>query len=387
MLLITRRRMKMKKLLALVLSVVLCTSVLAFASAEDVTLKIGHIGPQTGAAAVYGLATYRGALLAAEELTAADNGFTVELINGDDAHDAEKSINAYNDILDNGAQMIVGCTTTAPCIAVSQQAYVDRVFMLTPSASSTDVTAGKDNMYQLCFTDPNQGAASAAVIHERNLGTKIAIIYNNADAYSTGIYQTFKARADELGMEIVSTTTFTDETTDFSVQVADAQNNGADLVFLPIYYTPASQILIAANAIGYKPTFFGVDGMDGILTLEGFDTSLAEGVMLLTPFVADAKDELTVNFVTKYNELYGETPNQFAADAYDCVYTLVEAAKVAGVTSDSAPEEICDALIAAMQQIQVTGLTGVMTWSANGEVEKVPTAMIIKDGVYVGLDS
>ena len=127
--------------------------------------------------------------------------------------------------------------------------------------------------------------------------------------------------------------------------------------------------------------------MDGILTLEGFDTSLAEGVMLLTPFVADAKDELTVNFVTKYNELYGETPNQFAADAYDCVYTLVEAAKVAGVTSDSAPEEICDALIAAMQQIQVTGLTGVMTWSANGEVEKVPTAMIIKDGVYVGLDN
>ena len=181
----------------------------------------------------------------------------------------------------------------------------------------------------------------------------------------------FVEKAGELGLEIVSTTTFTDETTDFSVQVADAQNKGADLVFLPIYYTPASQILIAANSIGYTPTFFGVDGMDGILAIEGFDTSLAEGVMLLTPFVADAKDELTVNFVAKYQELYNEIPNQFAADAYDCVYALVEAAQKAGVQSGDAAEDICDA----------------MSWSANGEVDKVPTAMVIKDGAYVGLDN
>ena len=158
-------------------------------------------------------------------------------------------------------------------------------------------------------------------------------------------------------------------------------------MFLPIYYTPASQILIEANTIGYTPLFFGVDGMDGILTLEGFDTSLAEGVMLLTPFVADAKDELTQNFVAKYKELYDEIPNQFAADGYDCVYALVEAAQIAGVTTGAAAEDICDAMIAAMQQLKITGVTGTMTWSANGEVDKVPTAMVIRNGVYVGLDN
>ena len=374
----------MKKVFALVLA--LCLAMLACSAlADDLTLVIGHIGPQTGPAAVYGLATYRGAKIAADEITAADNGITVVLLNEDDTHDAEKAKNAYNSIMEQGAQMIVGTTTTAPCIAVGALAYEERVFMLTPSASSTDVTADKDNVYQVCFTDPNQGSASAAVIKEKALGTKIAVIYNNADAYSTGIYQTFVQKADELGLEIVSTTTFTDETTDFSVQVADAKNNGADLVFLPIYYTPASQILIAAKSQNYAPTFFGVDGMDGILTLEGFDTSLAEGVMLLTPFVADAKDEMTVKFVEEYKKLYDEVPNQFAADAYDCVYALVEAAKKAGVTSDAAAEDICDAMIAAMQEIQVTGLTGTMTWSANGEVDKVPTAMVIKDGAYVGL--
>ena len=376
----------MKKILALVLALTLSLGMTA-AFADDLTLVIGHIGPQTGAAAVYGLATYRGAQIAADEITAADNGITVILLNEDDAHDAEKSITAYNTVMDNGAQMIVGTTTTAPCIAVGAKAFEERVFMLTPSASSTDVTADKDNVYQLCFTDPNQGSASAAVIKDRGLGTKIAVIYNNADAYSTGIYQTFIAKAEELGLEVVSTSTFTDETTDYSVQVAAAKEAGADLVFLPIYYQPASQILIAANTIGYEPLFFGVDGMDGILTLEGFDASLAEGVLLLTPFVADAKDDLTVNFVAKYQEIYNEVPNQFAADSYDCVYTLVKAAQAAGVKTGDSAEDICDAMIAAIQGIEVDGLTGHMTWSANGEVDKVPTAMVIKNGVYVGLDN
>ena len=376
----------MKKIVALMLALCLVLAASA-ALAEDLVLKIGHIGPQTGPAATYGTATYRGAQIAADEITAEDNGITVIILNEDDSHDPEKSKNAYNNVMENGAQMIVGTTTTGPCIEVGALAYEERVFMLTPSASSTQVTEGKDNVYQLCFTDPNQGSASAAVINEKQLGTKIAIIYNNADAYSTGIYQTFIAKAEELGMEIVSTTTFTDETTDYSVQVAAAKDAGADLVFLPIYYTPASQILIAANSIGYAPVFFGVDGMDGILTLEGFDTSLAEGVMLLTPFVADAKDEKTQNFVAKYAELYNETPTQFAADGYDCVYALVAAAQIAGVTSDSSAEDICDAMIAAMQELEITGLTGTMTWSANGEVDKIPTAMVIRDGVYTGLDN
>ena len=357
------------------------------AAAAGTTLTIAHIGPQTGPAAVYGLATYRGAQIAADEISAADNGIKVVLLNEDDTHDPEKSVNAYNSVMEKGAQMIVGTTTTGPCIAVGAKAFEERVFMLTPSASSTEVTQGRDNVYQVCFTDPNQGSASAAVIKDRNLGTKVAVIYNNADAYSTGIYQTFVAKAAELGLEIVSTTTFTDETTDFNVQVSDAQKNGADLVFLPIYYTPASQILIAAKSIGYAPTFFGVDGMDGILTMEGFDTSLAEGVMLLTPFVADAKDDLTAKFVAKYQELYKEVPNQFAADGYDCVYALVEAAKKAGVQTGEKAEAICDRMIKAMQEIKVAGLTGTMTWSANGEVDKVPTAMVIRNGAYVGLDN
>ena len=374
--------MKIRKLAAAVLALALVLCMGTAAMAED-TIKIGLIGPQTGGAAVYGMAVARAAQIAVDEINA-QGGLQIALDVQDDEHDAEKSINAYNAVLDNGAQMILGSVTTTPCIAVAAQAYEDRVFMLTPSASSPAVIEGKDNMYQVCFTDPAQGAASADYIFQNKLGEKIGVIYNNGDVYSTGIYQTFETKAAELGLEIVKVSTFTDDTTDFSVQVTDMKNAGADVVFLPIYYTPASLILTESSKQEFAPVFFGVDGMDGILTVEGFDVSLAEGVMLLTPFSADAEDEKTKSFVAKYQELYGEVPNQFAADAYDGIYALYAAAVAGGITADTSVEDACEILIEQFQQLTVEGLTGTMTWSATGEVTKTPTAVVIKDGVYVG---
>ena len=373
----------MKKVFALLMAACMLLCGVSALADEAVTLKIAHIGPTTGAAALYGLATLHGAEIATQEINDANGAFKIELINEDDEHNVEKVINAYNAALDAGAQMILGTTTSKPCEAAGAQGYVDRVFFLTPSASSTAVIEDKDNVFQICFTDPNQGSASAQYIAEHGLGTKIAVIYNNADVYSTGIRDTFVAEAADKGLEIVSETTFTDETTDFSVQVADAQNNGAEIVFLPMYYTPASLILKVAADKDYHPIFFGVDGMDGILGVEGFDTSLAEGVMLLTPFVATASDEKTVNFVAKYQEAYGEIPIQFAADAYDGIYILVAAAEKAGITSDMEPEEVCDLMIAAMQEISVDGLTGSMTWDESGAVTKTPMAATIVNGEYV----
>ena len=373
----------MKKLLALVMAVMMLLSVTAVFAEDTVTLKIAHIGPTTGAAALYGLATLHGAEIAVEEINAANGKYKIELINEDDEHNVEKVINAYNAALDAGAQMILGTTTSKPCEAASALGYEERVFFLTPSASSTAVIEDKDNVFQICFTDPNQGKASAQYIASHSLGTKVAVIYNNADVYSTGIRDTFVEEGAALGLEIVSETTFTDETTDFTVQVADAQNKGAEIVFLPMYYTPASMILKTAADKNYAPIFFGVDGMDGILSVEGFDTSLAEGVMLLTPFVATAQDDLTVNFVTKYQAAYNEIPIQFAADAYDGIYILIAAAEKAGITGDMAPEEACDLLIAAMLEIEVTGITGTMTWDESGAVTKTPMAATIINGEYV----
>lgn len=349
-------------------------------------IQIGGIGPLTGSGAVYGLATKQGAEIAIQEINAL-GGLQFSLNSQDDEGDIEKAVNAYGKLKDDGAKIIYGCTTTNPCVAVAAETYADRYFQITPSASSTDVTAGKDNVFQVCFTDPNQGITAANYIKDNNLGTKIAAIYNNGDAYSTGVYNSFQATADEIGLEIVTVQTFPDDTnTDFNVQLNAAKDAGADLVFMPIYYTPASLILAQAKSMGYEPTFFGCDGMDGILDLEGFDKELAEGLMLMTPFNAWGEDERTKTFVSEYEAAYGGIPNQFAADGYDCMYAIYEACTAAGVTADMSAEEICEALIAQFTSgdFSVDGLTGTgMTWSANGEVSKAPVVVKVEGGVYV----
>ena len=348
------------------------------------TYKFGGLGPLTGESAIYGNAVKNGAQIAVDEINA-KGGTQIELMFQDDVADGETSINAYNKLLDDGMQVLVGPTTTGAALAVSAKAYENRVFCLTPSASSTDVIDGKDDMFQVCFTDPNQGSGSATYIAANMPGKKIAVIYRNDDAYSQGIRDTFVSQAATEGLDIVYQGTFTKDTaTDFSVQLTAAQNAGADLVFMPIYYQPASVILTQAHQMGYAPTFFGVDGMDGILAMPGFETTLAEGLMLLTPFSAAAQDELTQNFVKTYEDKYGETPNQFAADAYDAVYILYQALEEANCTPDMSAEDVCEALVAVMPTITYSGLTGTdMTWDSTGAVTKMPTAVVIQNGEYV----
>ena len=348
---------------------------------EVQTFKLGSCGPQTGDAAIYGMAVVQGAELAVNEINASDSKIKFEFQKQDDEADGEKAVNAYNTMMDWGMQVLVGPTTTGASIAVADACYTDRTFMLT--ASSTDVTEGKDNVFQVCFTDPNQGVGAADYMAEHYADAKIAIIYRNDDAYSQGIRDTFVKEAGDKGLSVVYQGTFTADTaSDFSVQLAAAQTAGADLVFLPIYYQPASVIFSQAKAMGYDPTFFGVDGMDGILDMPGFDVSLAEGLVLMTPFCATV--ESSQSFVDAYVAAYGATPNQFAADAYDGVYIVKEALEKAGCTADMSNEEICDALVSVMTSLKFTGLTGTdMTWNTEGQVSKAPTAYVVKDGQYV----
>ena len=364
------------------------TTAAAGASSEassDKVFKIGGIGPVTGAAAVYGLGVKNGAQIAVDEINADGgiNGYQIEFNFQDDEHDAEKSVNAYNTLKDWGMQVLMGTVTSAPCVAVADKTNADNMFQITPSGSSVEC-AQNPNVFRVCFSDPDQGAASATYIAENKLAEKIAVIYDSSDVYSSGIYEKFAAEAANQGLEIVDAEAFTaDSNKDFSTQLQKAKDAGADLVFLPIYYTEASLILKQADTMGFAPKFFGCDGMDGILQVENFDTKLAEGLMLLTPFAADAQDELTQKFVTSYKENYGETPIQFAADAYDAIYAIKAAMEEADITPETSVSDTCDKMKEAMLKIKVNGLTGEdMTWTEDGEPHKAPKAVKVVDGAY-----
>lgn len=381
---------KINKILSLALVAVMSVATLVgcgdngTSTGGDV-FKIGGIGPTTGDAATYGIAVKNGIQIAVDEINEAGgiNGYQIEYRFEDDECDAEKSVNAYNVLKDWGMQMLVGSTTSGCSVAVSAETANDNMFQLTPSGSSTDCTANA-NVFRVCFSDPDQGKASANYIANNKLATKIAVIYDSSSVYSSGIFASFSQQAAENGLEVTSSAFTSDNKTDFSVQLQSAKENGAELVFLPIYYQEASAILSQADTMGYDPLWFGCDGLDGILTgVENWDTELAEGVMLLTPFAADATDDMTKNFVRKYVEAYGETPNQFAADAYDAVYAIKAAAEAGNVTPDMSVSAMCEIMKTSMTTISIDGLTGLgMTWTADGEPNKEPKAVEIVDGAY-----
>lgn len=384
----------MKKVVCMVLAAVMLMACLAGCGSttaptpEDsasAAFKIGGTAPLTGGAAIYGNAVKNAAQIAVDEINA-KGGIQFELRYEDDQNDPEKAVNAYNTLKDWGMQISLGSVTSKPCEVTSGDTFADRIFALTPSASSVATTEGKDNQFQMCFTDPNQGASAAELVSTKFAGSKVGIIYDSSDDYSTGLYNGFSTNASELGVEIVATTSYTaDNKADLSTQVTQCQDAGADLVFLPIYYTEASQILTYANRIGYAPKFFGCDGMDGILTVEGFDTALAEGLTLMTPFDANASDEATQSFVAKFKEkMNGLVPNQFAADGYDVIYAIYTALTKAEVTGNESAEELCTILEEQFATLTVDGLTGSgMHWDENGMISKAPAAVVIENGVYV----
>ena len=357
----------------------------AAAAATAGTVKIGMSGPLTGGASAYGLAVKAGMEVAVEEINA-KGGLQIEFNAQDDEADGEKAVSAYNVLKDWGMQVMAGQVTTGSALAVAPESTADNMFNLTPSASAESLALSGANIFQMCFTDPNQGASAAELVSTKALGTKVGVIYDSSDDYSSGLYKGFSDKAAELGLEIVATTSFTaDNKADLSTQVTQCQDAGADLVFLPIYYTEAAQILSYANKIGYASKFFGCDGMDGILTVEGFDTSLAEGLALMTPFDANASDEATQSFVAKFKEkMDGLVPNQFAADGYDVIYALYNAMTAAGITGSESASEICTALEAQFATMTIDGLTGTgMHWDENGMISKAPAAVVIENGVYV----
>lgn len=382
----------MKKVLAMLMAALMVAAMFTGCGSKKATgssdaIKIGVSGPLTGGAAVYGTAVQAGMEIAVEEVNA-KGGLQFELNCQDDEHDTEKAANAYNALKGWGMQIMAGPVTTAPCNVAAAECANDKIFMLTPSGSGASIIEYGDNIFQICFTDPNQGVASADYMATHDLGSTIGVIYDSSDVYSSGIYEKFAAEAQVKGLNIACVEAFTaDNKSDLTTQVTKCKDAGCDLVFLPFYATEAAQVLTYADTIGYAPTFFGCDGMDGILAVEGFDPALAEGLMLLTPFSADASDEATQSFVAKYKEKTGIVPNQFAADAYDVICSLYQACVAGGVTPDMSASEINDILVGQFTSMTYDGLTGKgMTWKATGEVSKSPMAVVIKDGTYVSAE-
>lgn len=351
---------------------------------DTTTVKIGGIGPLTGAYANYGLSEKNGAELAVKEINEAGGiaGKQIELSYQDSQGESESAVNAYGKLMDWGMEVSLGCVLSGENASVVAAARDDDVLLITPSGSADKCIDGNDKAFRVCFYDSYQGAAAAQYIKDNNMVDTVGILYQSDNDYSVGLYNAFVAKCGELGITIAETQTFTSSTnTDFSTQVSALVSSGVKLVFIPLYAEEASTFLTQAHGkFADDVYFFGADGLDGILGKVEQDTSLANNVLMLTPFAADNPAENVQSFVKKYQEAYGATPDQFAADAYDAIYAIKAAVEKAGSTSGAA-------LASALTSLTVEGVTGTMTWGSDGNTNKPASAILYYDGVGTLFDS
>ena len=348
-------------------------------------LYIGGIGPTTGDYSNYGSSVKKGAQIAVNEINAAGgfNGFKIKFDFQDSQGDPDSAVSAFGKQMDEGMMVSLGATFSGETASVVAAAKDDGILILTPSASSVNAIAGSDTAFRVCFSDPYQGIASAQYVRDYNLGTKVAVFYGSDNDYCVGLYDNFKDECAKLGIEIVTVQAFTESTnTDFSAQINAIKASGADVVFMPIYAAEAASFLTQAAGKLDGIKFFGCDGLDGLLTKIS-DVKYANGVLMLTPFTADSDNDKVKSFVAAYSAAYnGEIPDQFAADGYDAIYTIVAAIKKAGLNSEDL-ENFNSRIVAAMTQITVEGLTGTMQWTADGETTKAAKLMVFDNGKVI----
>lgn len=351
---------------------------------DATTVKIGGIGPMTGPYANYGLSEKYGAELAVKEINEAGgiNGKQIELSYQDSQGESESAVNAYGKLMDWGMNISLGGVLSGETASIVAAARDDDVLLLTPSGSADKCIDGSSLAFRVCFYDSFQGAAAAQYIKDNDIVDTVGVLYQSDVDYSVGLYNAFVEKCGELGITIAETQTFTSTTsTDFSTQVNALVSSGVKLVFIPFYAEEASTFLTQARGkFADGVYFFGADGLDGILGKVAQDPTIANNVLMLTPFSADNPAENVQSFVAKYKEAYGATPDQFAADAYDAIYAIKAAVEKAGSTSGAA-------LASALTSLTVEGVTGTMTWAADGNTNKPASAILYYDGVGTLFDS
>ena len=361
--------------MAMVFSLMACGSKDKAGGSDGDTIRLGGVGPLTGGYANYGLSVQHGAELAAKEINAAGgvNGKMLEVQFQDSQGDPESAVAAYGKLMDWGMNVSLGAVLSGETASVVAAAKADDMFIMETTGSADKCIDGNDKAFRICFYDSYQGTAAADYLKDKALATEVGVFYQSDNDYSAGLYNAFAAQCQKVGVTIKETQTFTTATnTDFSTQVNALVASGVKVVFIPIYAEEASTFLTQAKGkFGSDVYFFGADGLDGILGKVSQDVSIADNVLMMTPFAADSAEPKVQAFVKAYQDAYNATPDQFAADGYDAVYA-VKAAK--GSTSGTD-------LAAVMTSLTVEGVTGTMTWSADGNTNKAASAILYKNGV------
>lgn len=324
------------------LSVLLLALLLVFAAcgqkpaqqADSDEIIIGALGPLTGNVAIYGISATNGIKQAIDEINKNGGvlGKQLKLILEDEKGDTQEAINAYNKLIEAGAQVIIGDVTSGPSVAIAELANRDNILMITPTGTQLDITENKPSVFRAAFTDPFQGQILAKYAKENLAASTVAILSNTSSDYSQGVKEAFIKGAEANGLTIIANESYGSADKDFRVQLTTIAAKNPDVLLIPDYYETIALIAPQAREVGIESTFIGPDGWDGIvaqLTTRLADDALVkeaifsvEDAVFTNHYSLDDPDENIQGFIKNYNELYGENPASFAALGYDAAYMV-----------------------------------------------------------------
>lgn len=349
----------------------------ASGGSDSDTIRIGGLAPLTGDAASYGVAVNNAIQMAVEDINANGgiDGKQIEYIYYDEKGDTTEATNAYNKLVqDDKVVAIIGDVTTKPTLAVAQTSQQDNIPIITATATAAEVTLTGPNIFRACFTDPFQGELMASYASEKLGATKVAVLSDMADDYSSGIAEAFVAKAEELGMQVVADEKYQDGDVDFKSQLTNIKSQNPDVLFLPVYYEDLRLISAQAKEVGVTAQLCGADGWDSVLT-DNFDSSVLNGGVFCSQYSTESTDERVQNFISAYKEKYEMDPNMFAVLAYDATNMMAQAISDAGSTDSQA-------IIDAMAALEYDGLTGHMTFDEDRNPQKSAVIVSIQDNAY-----
>lgn len=349
----------------------------ASGGSDSDTIRIGGLAPLTGDAASYGVAVNNAIQMAVEDINANGgiDGKQIEYIYYDEKGDTTEATNAYNKLVqDDKVVAIIGDVTTKPTLAVAQTSQQDNIPIITATATAAEVTLTGPNIFRACFTDPFQGELMASYASEKLGATKVAVLSDMADDYSSGIAEAFVAKAEELGMQVVADEKYQDGDVDFKSQLTNIKGQNPDVLFLPVYYEDLRLISAQAKEVGVTAQLCGADGWDSVLT-DNFDSSVLDGGVFCSQYSTESTDERVQSFISAYKEKYEMDPNMFAVLAYDATNMMAQAISDAGSTDSQA-------IIDAMAALEYDGLTGRMTFDEDRNPQKSAVIVSIQDNAY-----
>ena len=350
------------------------------AKKDSNTIKIGCIGPLSGAVAVYGVEAKDGAELAVAEINAAGgiNGKMIQLIAEDDEGDPAKTVSAFKKLtVQDGCKIIVGSLTSGCTKAITDQSQAAKVIQMAPAATAENITIDANGntipyVFRACFIDPFQGTVGGKFSAENVGAKKAAILYDIGNDYSVGLTENFVKEFEAHGGVIVAKESYSTGEKDFNAQITKVKNQNPDVVYLPDYYATVALIAKQLRAQGVVCPIVGADGWDGLT--ENAGDEVLNG-FYSNHYAADSTDASVVKYVNSFKAKYNKEPTSFAALGYDSVYMIKDAILKAGGADNIA------AVRDALEATNGDYVTGHLTFDAkHNPVKSAVMVELVKDG-------